>query len=91
MSPRPGPTTASAKRRRSRPRSAGATLGEVLSPVLGEDGLDLNATLESVERRLIYDALQRTGGNRNRAAALLKIRRTTLVEKLKRLGEPDNG
>lgn len=58
------------------------------APELGEDGLDLNATLESVERRLILDALQRTGGNKNRAAALLRIHRTTLVEKLKRMGEP---
>jgi DNA-binding NtrC family response regulator len=60
----------------------------VETPEVGEEGLDLNATLESVERRLIYDALERTGGNKNRAAALLRIRRTTLVEKLKRLGEP---
>jgi DNA-binding NtrC family response regulator len=61
------------------------------APRLGEDGVDLNATLESVERQLIYDALERTGGNKNRAAALLKIRRTTLVEKLKRLGDPTRG
>jgi DNA-binding NtrC family response regulator len=51
-----------------------------------EDGLDLPAYLLSIERDLIQRSLQRTGGNRNKAAELLRIKRTTLVEKLKRLG-----
>jgi DNA-binding NtrC family response regulator len=33
---------------------------------------------------LIQQALSRTGGNKNRAAALLRLQRTTLVEKLKK-------
>jgi DNA-binding NtrC family response regulator len=53
-----------------------------------DDGLDLPAYLSSIERDLIKRSLQRTGGNRNKAAELLRIKRTTLVEKLKRLG-PD--
>src|SRR5687767_7448603 len=53
-----------------------------------EEGLDLPAYLTSIERDLIQRSLQRTGGNRNKAAELLRIKRTTLVEKLKRLG-PD--
>src|SRR5687767_2500193 len=53
-----------------------------------EEGLDLPAYLTSIERDLIQRSLERTGGNRNRAAELLRIKRTTLVEKLKRLG-PD--
>jgi len=51
-----------------------------------EDGLDLPAYLAAIERDLIRRSLDRTGGNRNRAAELLRIKRTTLVEKLKRLG-----
>lgn len=51
-----------------------------------EDGLDLPAYLSAIERDLIRRSLDRTGGNRNRAAELLRIKRTTLVEKLKRLG-----
>jgi DNA-binding NtrC family response regulator len=51
-----------------------------------DEGLDLPAYLLSIERDLIQRSLQRTGGNRNRAAELLRIKRTTLVEKLKRLG-----
>jgi transcriptional regulator with GAF, ATPase, and Fis domain len=51
-----------------------------------EEGLDLPAYLMSIERDLINQSLRRTGGNRNKAAELLRIKRTTLVEKLKRLG-----
>jgi transcriptional regulator with PAS, ATPase and Fis domain len=53
-----------------------------------EQGLDLPAYLSSIERDLIKRSLERTGGNRNKAAELLRIKRTTLVEKLKRL--PDS-
>ena len=52
-----------------------------------EEGLDLPAYLSSIERNLIRRSLERTGGNRNKAAELLRIKRTTLVEKLKRIGE----
>jgi DNA-binding NtrC family response regulator len=51
-----------------------------------DEGLDLGAYLASIERDLIQRSLERTGGNRNRAAELLRIKRTTLVEKLKRMG-----
>ena len=50
-----------------------------------DEGLDLSAYLSSIERDLIRRSLERTGGNRNKAAELLRIKRTTLVEKLKRL------
>jgi len=52
---------------------------------LPDEGLDLNRFLEGAERDLITRALDRTGGNKGRAARLLGIKRTTLVEKLKRL------
>ena len=51
-----------------------------------ESGLDLPAYLAGIERDLIQRSLERTGGNRNKAAELLRIKRTTLVEKLKRHG-----
>jgi transcriptional regulator with PAS, ATPase and Fis domain len=53
---------------------------------LPEDGLDLNAYLAGIEKDLVRRALERTRGNRNRAAEVLRIKRTTLVEKMKRLG-----
>ena len=52
--------------------------------MLPEDGTDLRAMLEAVEARMIGEALERTGGNKNRAAELLGLNRTTLVEKLRR-------
>ena len=51
-----------------------------------EEGLDLPEYLASVERDLVHRALDRTGGNRNKAADLLRVKRTTLVEKLRRIG-----
>jgi DNA-binding NtrC family response regulator len=51
-----------------------------------DDGLDLPGYLASIERDLIQRALDRTSGNRNKAADLLRIKRTTLVEKLRRIG-----
>ncbi|MBI2188613.1 MAG: sigma-54-dependent Fis family transcriptional regulator [Acidobacteria bacterium] len=51
-----------------------------------EEGLDLPRYLAVIERDLIQRALDRTRGNRNRAADLLRIKRTTLVEKLRRIG-----
>ena len=47
-------------------------------------GLDLRAAIERLEKRMIDEALQRAGGNRTEAAALLGLNRTTLVEKLRK-------
>lgn len=47
-------------------------------------GVDLRLLLTQLEDRLICQALERTGGNKNRAAGLLGMNRTTLVEKLRR-------
>ncbi len=47
-------------------------------------GVDLRELLTELEERFIAEALARTGGNRNRAADLLGLNRTTLVEKLRR-------
>jgi two-component system, NtrC family, response regulator AtoC len=57
-----------------------------LSPAitLPEDGIDLPRFVATIERELIQRSLERTGGNKERAAKLLNLKRTTLVEKLKR-------
>ena len=47
-------------------------------------GVDLRMLLTQLEDRLIGQALERTNGNKNRAAELLGMNRTTLVEKLRR-------
>ena len=53
-------------------------------PTLGEEGLDLNTAVEEFENRLIEEALRRTKGNKQAAARLLGLKRTTLVAKLRR-------
>jgi transcriptional regulator with PAS, ATPase and Fis domain len=64
-------------------------------PALGDDGLDLNSAVEEFENRLIEEALRRTKGNKQAAARLLGLKRTTLVAKLRRrrggaADEPDD-
>jgi DNA-binding NtrC family response regulator len=51
-----------------------------------EDGVDFNTAVDNYENLLILQALEKTGWNRNQAAALLKLNRTTLVEKIKKKG-----
>ena len=53
--------------------------------LLPDGGLDLEALIANIERELIERALERTNSNKNRAAQLLHLKRTTLVEKIKRL------
>jgi transcriptional regulator with GAF, ATPase, and Fis domain len=55
-------------------------------PRLLDEGVDLPFLVGEFERQLIDQALARTDGNRGAAARLLSLKRTTLVEKLKRLG-----
>jgi sigma-54 dependent transcriptional regulator, flagellar regulatory protein len=51
---------------------------------LPADGIDLRDHLFTIERNLIQQALSRAGGTVAHAARLLKLRRTTLVEKLRK-------
>lgn len=48
------------------------------------NGIDFYRVVEEFENRLIAEALRRTNHNKNRAAQLLSMNRTTLVEKLKK-------
>jgi DNA-binding NtrC family response regulator len=53
-----------------------------------DDGLDFERYIDGVELSLIRRSLERTRGNKRQAAKLLNLKRTTLIEKLKRL-EPN--
>ena len=52
---------------------------------LPDDGIDFEIFIARIEREVIKKALERTGGNKAAAAQVLNLKRTTLVEKLKRL------
>lgn len=53
------------------------------------EGLDFYEARDRFETRLLLGALDQCGWNKNRAANLLRMKRTTLVEKLKKLGITD--
>jgi two-component system, NtrC family, response regulator AtoC len=54
-------------------------------PALNED-CTLNAAIKNHEKRIITDALRRSGGNQTKAAKSLGIHRTTLISKKDALG-----
>ncbi len=53
---------------------------------LGEGGVNLNRLVRELEGRLINDALKQAGGNKQAAARLLGLKRTTFFAKLRRCG-----
>ena len=54
------------------------------------EGLDLKNIVNLFENDLILKALKKTNWNRNQAAQLLKLNRTTLLEKIKKKGLKDD-
>lgn len=50
------------------------------------EGIDLDGLLQRMENELIKQALKRTGGNKTLAAGLLRLNRTTLIERLRKRG-----
>ena len=54
--------------------------------LLPESGIDLKEYIMTLEQNLIQQALDNTGGVVARAADQLMIRRTTLVEKMRKYG-----
>ncbi|KEA64314.1 Flagellar regulatory protein FleQ [Marinobacterium lacunae] len=75
-------------------RTPGSAADAIPTPVasasddveLPEQGIELKAFLEKLERSLIYQALERCGNVVARAADELGVRRTTLVEKMRKYG-----
>ena len=53
---------------------------------IGESGIDLNEMVGAMERNMIHKALEKAGGVRSKAAQLLGLNRTTLLEKMKKMG-----
>jgi two-component system, NtrC family, response regulator AtoC len=53
---------------------------------LPEEGINFQSVVTGMERQLIVQSLKRTNGNKKLAAKLLSLKRTTLIEKIKRIG-----
>ena len=66
-------------------QAAATDLSQVWFP---DEGIDFARYVEGVELSLIRRSLERTRGNKRQAAKLLNLKRTTLIEKLKRLEPP---
>ncbi|MEI7974200.1 MAG: sigma-54 dependent transcriptional regulator, partial [Bdellovibrio sp.] len=67
-------------------RSQIPTAADLGSLDVPDEGLDFNTAVDRYENALILRALEKTGWNRNQAASLLRLNRTTLVEKIKKKG-----
>ncbi len=59
-------------------------LDTILRFQLPDHGVDFKQVISQIEDHILRQALQRTSGNKNKASELLKMNRTTLVEKLKK-------
>ena len=65
----------------------GTRMAEARIPTtLGENGVNLNALVRELEGRMINEALKQTNGNKQAAARLLGLKRTTFSAKLRRCG-----
>ena len=61
------------------------------TPQISADGISFNDVVAELETDLIVQALEQTHWNKNRAAQLLGLNRTTLLEKIKKKGlEPQS-
>ncbi len=70
------------------PQIGGIPLDDTPMPIvqIPDEGLNMAGTIANIEQALIKQAMDKTSNVKARAAALLKINRTTLVEKIKRYG-----
>ena len=66
--------------------SASPASSNVPTPKVSESGLPFNEVVDRFESDLIRQALELTNWNKNRAAQLLGLNRTTLLEKIKKKG-----
>jgi len=57
---------------------------DLSTPELSGEGICLNTAVSEFEKNLIYQSLEKTDWVKNKAAKLLHVKRTTLVEKIKR-------
>ena len=58
----------------------------VPSMTIPDEGVNFSSIMSQMERDLILQCLEKTGGNKRQAAKLLNLSRTTLIDKLQRLG-----
>ncbi len=72
-------------------RAAAKKREEELMKTPEVDGsFSLQSIVKNVEKKLILESLEKTGWNKKKAAELLKLKRTTLIEKIKKMNLEKN-
>lgn len=76
--------------RRALPDEVTGPTEDTMLPMVSipDDGIDFSSVVSKVERELILKCLEKTGGNKRQAARLLRLSRTTFIDKLQRLQLP---
>lgn len=59
----------------------------IIPDEIPDEGFSLTEAVRSVEKQLILKSLEKTAWNKQKAAELLKVKRTTLIEKIKKIQE----
>ena len=69
------------------PEASAAKMAALSSPVISlpDQGMDYEETLARIERSILEQALEKTGGNKKAAADMLGLKRTTLSAKVRHL------
>ncbi len=80
----PGPTIGASDLPMASARAASRTAASASFGALPDEGINLRDVIEEYESSLVRQALERTKWNKNQAAKLLGMNRTTLVEMVKR-------
>jgi DNA-binding NtrC family response regulator len=73
-------------RAKGRPQRNPATANATVVSV-PDTGLDFQQTLANIERSMLQQALEKTGGNKKAAAQMLRLKRTTLSAKVRNFEE----
>ena len=71
------------------PHLAGVASSVPAEVVLTKEGLSFRTAVTNLERQLILQSLRLSGGNKARAAELLDLKRTTFLEKLRRVSDDE--
>jgi DNA-binding NtrC family response regulator len=66
-------------------QSSASGLASIFALDLPEGGVNFDELIMGIERRLLERALAKSGGNKARAANMLRMKRTTLISKFKSL------
>jgi DNA-binding NtrC family response regulator len=72
------------------PLAPAASATALALPSTPDEGINFASIMSQMERELILRYLRKAGGNKRQAARMLSLSRTTLIDKLHRLGVSDS-